>query len=270
MITVPQFNDFTKLHAWLIANKQAMIAQKTSTIKLADAFSADFFIRTKSSEAQKAAVSADANAIEVESIINTTKLLDSHGDVHLDGLWNKSLRETKTNYLVKEHNFSFDGTISDNVKAYTKNYTWAELGFDYTGSTQALVYNSVIDKSDTTGMFEKYRMGKVRQHSVGMRYVKMALAIDNKRYPDEEKIWKLYYDQIANKADVDALGYFWAITEAKNIEGSAVMRGSNPATPTQSVQEVEPDKTTQSEPLYKALKIGAPVAVYSDYFKLKL
>lgn len=248
MIVVPKFDDFSKLHAWLISNKQALIAQKCSEMKKADAFSADFYLRQKSTEVTKASISADAQSIEVESIINTTKLLDSHADVHFDGLWNKSLRETKVNYLVKEHNFSFDGTISDNVKAYTKDYTWKELGFDYAGSTQALVYQSVIDKDDSTGMFEKYRKGQVRQHSVGMRYVKMALAVDNKRYAAEEKIWKLYYDQIANKADVDALGYFWAITEAKNIEGSAVMRGSNFATPTYSVQEVEPGKSTQHEP----------------------
>lgn len=255
MITLPTFNDLAKKHEWLVSNKLKLIDQKKAAIKLADAFSfGASFLVGKEIVSKAEAIPVDADKIEVVAVINTTKLFDSHHDVHFDGLWSKSIKESKNDYLVKEHNFDFDGIITDEVKVSTPLMTWKELGFNYEGKTQALVYTSLIDKNlDKTGMFDRYRTGKVRQHSVGMRYVKLALAVDNKRYPEEQKVWKNYYDQIANKADVDAEGYFWAVTEAKNIEGSAVVKGSNFATPTISVQEKdEPVQTTQ-EP-FKTLR----------------
>ena len=263
MEKLPLFKDLAQKHTWLVSNKLALIAQKKSVVKLADAVSTPFYFLVNESKIDvtkqdQSAALKDAKSIKVVSIINTTKLFDSHGDVHIDGLWTKSIKESKTNYLVKQHDFSFDGTISDDVKASAQDFTWKELGFDYEGKTQALVYESVIDNSDKTGMFERYKANKVPQHSVGMRYVKLALAFDNKQYPDEMKVWKDYYDMIANKAEVDEAGYFWAVTEAKNIEGSAVMRGSNYATPTQSVEAFEPEKSTQAEPFYKTLKIPEP------------
>lgn len=253
MVQLPEFNDLLKKHDWLIANKQILIAQKKSVMKFADSIvaSMNLFVERVGTSYKADSIPVDAKKIIVESIINTTKLFDSHGDVHIDGLWNKSIKETKQNYLVKEHNFSFDGIVSDAVKVSTKDISWSDLGFDYAGKTQALVYTSEIDSTDSTGMFDRYKTGKVNQHSVGMRYVKLQLAVDNKRYPEEQKAWKDYYDMIANKSEVDAAGYFWAVTEAKNIEGSAVVKGSNFVTPTTSVTEVkdEPEKSTRAESL---------------------
>jgi len=269
MVTIPSFSDLSKRHDWLIANKLQMIAQKTATIKLADEVCTPFhFLMTLGNDASKSDAQTalkDATKIKVVSVINTTKLFDSHGDVHIDGLWNKSLKENKQNYLVKEHAFNFDGIISDNVKASAVDMTWKDLGYDYAGKTQALVYTSEIDAADKTGMFDRYKANKVSQHSVGMRYVKLQLAIDNKKYADEYKAWKDYYDMIVNKSEVDAAGYFWAVTEAKNIEGSAVLRGSNYVTPTISVQESkdEPGKPTQTEPL-KTLRFPESKSILSN------
>lgn len=253
MITTPKNLSGEKLIAWLVKNKSLLIAQKKSRIKEADAFSyaAPLFSDNGSTiKAEAAVIPASATKLKVRSIINTTKLYDSHGDVHIDGIWNKSVKETKDNYLVNQHDFSFEGIISDNVHAFVKTYTWKELGFDYPGETQALVYDSVLTKEDAGDMFERYRKGKVKNHSVGMRYVKMALAVNVERYKDEFETWEKYFDDIANKEDAEAAGYFWAVTEAKNIEGSAVIRGSNFVTPTQSVRETknifEPDQSTQN------------------------
>lgn len=253
-LVIPNFgDDREQLFDWLISNKSALIAQKKASIKYADAVSFLSVLVSDRGEAIKAdAIPADATRIKVRSIINTTKLYDSHQDVHIDQLWNKSLKETKDNYLVNQHNFSFEGIISDNVHAFAKQMTWAELGFGgFEGTTQALVYDSVIDKADSPFMFEKYRRGQVKNHSVGMRYVKMEMAINDDRYEKEFAVWEKYYPIIVNKADVDLTGYFWAVTEAKNIEGSAVVRGSNFVTPTFSVQETKekPDaSTSQSRP----------------------
>lgn len=253
MITTPNFESKEERIDWHIANKSMLIAQKKSTIKHADAIS---FMVPLISEKGDSVIKAEsipdtATRIKVRAIINTTKLFDSHGDVHIDQLWNKSLKENKDNYLVNQHNFSFEGIISENVKAFVKQMSWKELGFGgYEGTTQALVYDTIIDKADSPDMFERYRKGRVKNHSVGMRYVKVEMAADDDRYEKEKAVWDKYYPQIANKADVDAAGVFWAVTEAKNIEGSAVVKGSNFVTPTFSVQETkeQPSVDTVDEP----------------------
>lgn len=253
MITIPNFETKAERIDWMIENKGALTAQKKSMVKHADAISFMVpLISEKGDQVIKAeSVPETATRIKVRAIINTTKLFDSHGDVHIDQLWNKSLKDNKDNYLVKQHEFNFEGIISDNVKAFVKQMTWAELGFaGYQGTTQALVYDTVIDKADSPDMFERYRRGKVKNHSVGMRYVKVEMAVDDDRYEKEKAVWDKYYPQIANKADVDEAGVFWAVTEAKNIEGSAVVKGSNFVTPTMSVQETknQPSLDTGGEP----------------------
>src|SRR6478735_1864222 len=115
MIAIPDISDKRRLNDWLVKNKSLLMTQKKSVMKFADSVSSFFFFVDEKDLAEKAGeavVPADATKIKVRSIVNTTKLFDSHGDVHIDQLWNKSLKETKNHFLVKEHNFSFDGIIS--------------------------------------------------------------------------------------------------------------------------------------------------------------
>lgn len=242
MITLPVFEDKAKLIDYLVSNKSKLIAQKKAATKEADSVSHSIqLLIGKDDSVVKAegySIPPDAKQIKVRSIINTTKLFDSHGDVHFDQLWNKSLKEGNF-YLVKQHEFNFEGIISDNVKAFTKQISWHELGINFEGKTQALVFDSVIDKEENPLMFEKYRTGKVKQHSVGMQYVKIELAVNDDRYEKEFATWEKYFDEIANKEDVLEAGYFWAVTEAKIIEGSAVVKGSNWATPTLNIQQTK-------------------------------
>ena len=99
-------------------------------------------------------------------------------------------------------------------------------------------------------MFEQYAKGYVKEHSAGLRYVQLELAINSEAEWDKEEkaIWDKYYPLIANKEAADELGYFWAVIEQKIIEGSAVVRGSNFATPTLSVEPVQDTSTTKQDP----------------------
>jgi hypothetical protein len=133
---------------------------------------------------------------------------------------------------------------------------WSDLGLNLKGDTEALIFNATISKQRNPYMFEQYAKGYVKEHSVGMRYVKLELAInsDNKWDVEEKEVWDKYYPEIANKEVADERGYFWAVTEAKIVEGSAVVKGSNYATPTISIEAVkdtpiitEPLKDTQKE-----------------------
>jgi hypothetical protein len=90
----------------------------------------------------------------------------------------------------------------------------------------------------------------VKNHSVGMQYVKLFLAVNDERYEEEFKVWEKYINLAVNKEVAIEYGYFWAVTEAKVIEGSAVPIGSNTYTPTQE-NNSEPNKSftqQQNEP----------------------
>lgn len=260
---LPVFKSQKELYAHLAANKEIYIAQKKSAIKRCDSvqLSAPLIESIpEKDEDQVKAIAEDSevsgDTIKVASVINTTLIMDSHKDVHLNNIWKKSLSEKRSLYLLKEHDLSFNSIISDEVKAKAETRTWKELGYSAEGSTQALVFYSSINKSDSNPypaakeMFEFYRRGKVRNHSVGMQYVRLELAINDEDYKEENAVWKKYIDKIVNKAEVEETGYFWAVHEAKVIEGSAVPIGSNTITPTLSVEEKssEPSKDTQDLP----------------------
>jgi hypothetical protein len=80
-----------------------------------------------------------------------------------------------------------------------------------------------------------------------MQYVQILLCINSeeKYYTEEKTNWDKYYPMVANKDVADERGCFWAVTEAKIIEGSAVVIGSNGATPTISVEQIVPSNDTQ-------------------------
>ena len=175
--------------------------------------------------------------------------MDSHKDVHLPNIWKKSLKENKRIMHLQEHqSSSFDKIISsgDDLKAYTKTMSWKALGFNVDGNTQALVFDSTVKADRNKYMFNQYKEGYVDNHSVGMRYVKIAMAINSDEYPEEKAVWDKYYSEIVNNKEADDTGYFWAVTEAKVIEGSAVPMGSNPITPTLSTK-TEPSDDTHKE-----------------------
>jgi len=248
--TLPIITDKQDLFSYLKANKGLILAQKKSAIKYADAVGCVLPLINQSedfSTKEFGVNDKEANKILARVVINTTKILDSHDDVHFDGLWKKSLQETKSIYHLQEHSMKFNSVISDEVNAYAKSVSWKSLGFDYEGNTQALVFDSHISKQRNEFMFDQYMKGYVKNHSVGMQYVKIDMAVNStdKYMKDEKEIWDKYYDMIVNKEDADENGYFFAVTEAKVIEGSAVLRGSNIATPTISITGADtftPDK----------------------------
>lgn len=242
-----------KLFKFLVENKAALIAQKKFEIKQADAISTYIeYVDKKGAGSKKAAmagISSDATKLKARLIINTCNLFDSHSDVHITGLWGKSLSETMLLYLLQEHKMQFDKIISDDIIASAKTLSWKSLGAPYAGSTQCLVFDAIIDKKRNAFMFDQYLQGYVKNHSVGMRYIKMYLCISevSPSWSAENDNWDKYYPSIINKEDVDEQGYFWAVTEAQLVEGSAVPLGSNWVTPTQSIEEQksEPVRSTQ-------------------------
>jgi hypothetical protein len=240
MTDLSKYTNRGDLFRFLKDNKHQIIGRREREVKCADAV---FYRAVHGKEgADKAGGVSELllkDRISVRSVINTTNLLDSHGDVHIKGLWKKSLKEQRNLCLLQEHQWSFDHIISDDVKADAVRMTWKELGLDFAGETEALVFESEIEKARNPFMFEQYARGYVKNHSVGMRYVQVSLCVnsDDRYYLEEKDSWDKYIGEVANAEEAEAAGYFWAVTEAKFVEGSAVPLGSNWATPTQSVKE---------------------------------
>jgi len=237
-----EFSTKKELFKFLVENRDKLIAQKKAIKKEGDCpviVRPTLVIDPEKAQAAKAAGRTiadlpDMDSLKVVAVINTTNFLDNHIDLHLPGIWKRSLQNNKMIMHLQEHDMEFEKVISDGdqLKAYTKNYKWSELGFPYKGETEALIFESEILKERNEFMFRQYGKGWVRNHSVGMYYVKIDFAINDEDYPNEYDAWEKYYPQIANQDFADEKGYFWYVLEAKLIEGSAVPLGSNIATPT--------------------------------------
>ena len=259
MITLKEFSNIAEEQDWLIKNQDILKAERKSQIKNSDGFSVhSFAIDEKGLELKTDAINPEATILNVRCIINATKVLDSHRDLHIDGIWKKSLSELKKIYLCQEHNLTFKGIISQDVKPYTKVYTFQELGIDLGGSTECLVFDCVIKRNRNPYMFEQYLKGYVQNHSVRMMYTKeyFCMKNDNEDGVQFQENYDKYFPLITNKIGNENVPWFYAVTEAKIIdEGSAVVKGSCFATPTLSIEEL---KNTQAE---KSLEVTEPIII---------
>lgn len=237
----------------LIANKKLIIAAKKAAIKYADALPYNGTVANEKNEVVKASSIpniSEVNTIKVAAVSNACNYFDSHGDVSISGSWNRTAKNTKDGLHLQEHQMRFDKLISDNVTFAVEQKTWKELGYNYEGSTDCLVMYSQVEKETNPFMFDKYVKGKVKNHSSGLRYVNIEMAVNNNaEWAKEEKaVWDKYYPMIVNKEDVDQVGFFYPVLEQKIIENSAVLRGSNPATPTISVEPADSTSTKAENP----------------------
>ncbi len=92
------------------------------------------------------------------------------------------------------------------------------------------------------------KLSKINQHSIGLKYIKIALAINDEDYKEEFEVWNKYFENVINKDKAEVNGFFWAVQEIKLIENSAVLFGSNEVTPTlDNNVKIEPSADTQKE-----------------------
>lgn len=193
----------------------------------------------------------------VYPVINTTRYMDGHDDVHFDGLWKKSLIEQSGKiFYLANHSKSIDDVIAwpEDVRAFTQLIDWSFVGKGFPGQTEALIFEIDETKIKKDSAIEAIKEKRKVQGSVSMFYVKIVMAVDSTE--KEFAINKAYFDSrinmIANKEKAIEQGYFFGVEEAKiNKEGSMVLEGSNDATeiiynePLQSTQlTIEPGNPT--------------------------
>lgn len=255
-ITIPSFSNKADRNDWLVENKSLIIAEKKASMKEADAVGVTPGIVGVGKDGVEKALPtgtlpADVDKIRAKLVINTTNVIDSHMDCHIPGLWKKTISEQSEYYLTQEHRLSFDKVITEEVKCFTYKMSWASIGAPFKGSTEALMFDAVIG-SRNEYMKGQYAKGYVKNHSVGMRYVKIYMCINDERYPEYKAMWDKYIGEVHNREAADESGYFWAVTEAKIVEGSAVVRGSNIWTPIMSMSAMSDDAEIKEEPADEA------------------
>lgn len=255
-IEIPEFSTKKELYNYLVTNKSQLIAQKKSLpIVWCPSFTQPKIVDNKGVETKSnQPVVENVDELDVRIVCNTANWMDSHSDVLLPDGAKKSIDERKMMIPhLHDHIHRLDAKVGVTQDIKLEDLSFDELGISGFGSgtAQAVVMYSRVKRSLNAEIFQQYKDGLVNQHSVGLIYVKIRLAINDEDYKSEFEAWETYYDQIINKELADSKGYFWAVPEWKMIENSAVLFGSNEITPTldNNLQKVEPLKSTQKEPL---------------------
>jgi hypothetical protein len=211
----------------VIAQKQEIIKLKKYNIKHSLECVVEPAIIKPEQLTEKGILPKDKEDVIYRKIVaNTYNWMDSHSDVHVKGIFNKSIKEVKP-FLLHDHKFETTAKIGEIISSTEKQVMWEDLGLPKTGSTYALVHNVAIEKARNAVIFDDYKNGRINQHSVGMQYVKIDLAVDDR---EEEEAFKLYnkvLPMLGNSDLAEKQGYFFVVSEAKLRETSAVLMGSN-------------------------------------------
>lgn len=246
-----KFENKQDLLKSLVENKDLVISKKKSEIVTHKFCSFSFVSKNESEESKSASSKSIEIGDTIWATVNTTNFLDSHGDVHAKGIWNKTAKEQNNKiYYIINHDLDIGKVIAypKDVNIHVFNKTWRELGYDADGVTEALTFEVKLTEFANKDFLGALKAGANLQNSVRMSYVSLELCINEPQYESEYLMWKKYISEVVNRKDAEELGYFWAIKEAKLVhESSAVLFGSNSVTPinTEKENKVEPSADTQ-------------------------
>jgi hypothetical protein len=249
------FENKDDLFQALFENEKLIIDSKKSEIyKSIDKGSQ---IVSSQSEIKKALENEAKKGIKFDDdyyyfVVNSANILDSHNDMHVDGNWNKSVKDQQgKNYLVFDHKTEIENIIAmpKDIEMFTAKVPFSLLGKSYEGETYSLIYKVAKNKIVHLKINKFLEKGYDFHASVRMQYVKIEFAFNsnNPDFAKQKANYDIYYPLIANKDEFKEIDYFSIIKEAKNVfESSLLLFGSNSATGRIDNKE-EPSDDTQSE-----------------------
>lgn len=239
-----KFTDKMDLTRFIKKNFDELKKKKMSEYKT----DSEIFIKNESIKVFEPEIEdIKSDIVEVKAVINTTNIIDSHLDLHMSNIWNKTVKEHPLTYHLKQHEQKFESVISSKAKNINEESNFNLLGLTEDFKTTANINQFLIDKNKNPFMFDQYVSGEVKQHSVGMMYVNLDIAYYDE---DSQKNMDFFEEMKAKSVNpevADEYGYFWVVYEAKKREGSAVLFGSNSVTPTLYVKNYEPQKSTRKK-----------------------
>lgn len=244
-IIVPKNLKGKELTKFLINNKEALIDQKKALIKKTDDGLSAFNYITKEvgkDNAEKVIKAAapppqanNATTLEVEVVCNACWWCDSDMDVLLPDSSKKTIAARKGLIPhLHDHVHMLDAMLGDVQDIWLEDVSLSELGLNQQGKTQCIMMETLLLRDYNPKVFDLYKAGKVNQHSIGLRYVQIELAINDEDSEKEYDFWQKFYPSIINKDTVDEAGYFFPVREIMLLENSAVLFGSNQLTPTRN------------------------------------
>lgn len=108
-------------------------------------------------------------------------------------------------------------------------------------NADVLVFETNVKRSYNPQVYEMYKNWAINQHSIGLEYINISLAINDPEATDNYKFWNENIDKAINMDKAINAGFFFVVKEYKLIENSAVLWGANELTPTLSVEIVDND-----------------------------
>jgi len=240
----------------ILKNKQEAINIKKSAYKHSDNVN-NHIIKDGEENVTKVILDSEEQDNIVKVIANTYYWLDSHGDVHVKGCFTKSIKESANKiFHFDNHEHSFNSKVGKVKSVKEVNVNWSDLGIDKEGKTICVIGETELIEDYNCQVYDAYKNNEVNQHSVGMQYVNLQIAVNQPQEVEAYKLWNEVYPLLGNPELADKMGYFWVVKEAKLKEYSCVLwQGSNSLTPTvknidavdNDTSKNEPSKDTQNE-----------------------
>lgn len=253
---IPKFDTQKELFDYLRANKKRIIAEKCFKKKNISCRQLPDTILTVKANTTKAPI----EVIELEDGIlnktiigNTFYWCDSQMDVLLPGCAKKTIAELGPKgkdliYHLKNHDSDTESRIGYITDIYEKDFALTDLGLNMVGNTTCLLFDTQVKQALCDNSYQQYLDGKVKQHSIGLQYIKILLCVNDPNDQEHFANWNKYYQFVINKPTVDAVGYFWVVPEIKLYEVSFVLWGANELTGVvEETKDNEPSNDTQKD-----------------------
>lgn len=233
----------------ILKDKQEAINIKKSAYKHSDNVS-NHIIKDGEENVTKIILEDEEQNNTVKVIANTYYWLDSHGDVHVKGCFTKSIKEsTNKIFHFDNHEHSFNSKVGKVKSVKEVNVNWSDLGVEKEGKTICVIGETELIEDYNCQVYDAYKNNEVNQHSVGMQYVNIQIAVKQPQEIEAYKLWNEIYPMLGNQELADKMGYFWVVKEAKLKEYSCVLwQGSNSLTPTVKNIEAVDNDTSKHEP----------------------
>jgi hypothetical protein len=265
---LPEFNTIKERNDFLVKNRKEISNFKKASVKFTETFVSKLKGETVKALTTSYSDDVASGVIKRTLIGNTYNWMDSQSDVLIDGCSAKSISEKSSDiFHLHDHLYNLTGKVGKPISIYEKSVAWKDLGVQMDGNTQALFMDSEIVKDYNAQIFAMYLKNEVDQHSIGLQYVQLDLAINDPEYKEEFSTWNKYINKIGNKTDVMDQGYFWAVTEIKLREISCVLMGSNELTPAlenSKMEQLKANHEKKSEAEKQSTNIYSNLA---EYFK---
>lgn len=231
-LALPEFGSQKELINYLVSNKKELIdIGKSETKKFVDSPSIiipkkDIIVKSEQQALQ------DTEDVIYRTIVgNTYNWMDSHDDVHVNNVFAQSIKDRSGRIWHRhDHVNQLVAKVGKFSNVYEQVLNWTDLGVNKMGQTMSLLADSQIKRSYNSLIFDSYKDGEIDQHSVGMQYVKILLAVNDPDNKEEFETWNKYIGTLGNPEKALKRGFFWVILEAKLIEISCVTDGSNELT----------------------------------------